>query len=75
MLDSAMCAAAISQLDGKRSATVEISVKFIKAVIAQPIEARGIVLSRSRDIFYCQAAISDSSNNLRALATGVVKEI
>lgn len=75
LLDSAICSAALSYLDGNHCATVEISVKFIKPVVGNNIKAVGEVISRSKDIFFCKSSIIDSTGRVRALATGIVKSI
>lgn len=75
LLDSAICAAALSNLDSEHCATVEISVKFIKPVVGGNIKALGEVISRSRDIYFCKSSIVDSAGRVRALATGIVKSV
>lgn len=75
LLDSAICSAALSHLDGDSCATVEISIKFVKPVIGSDIKAFGEVISRSKDIFFCKSSITDSNGRVRALATSIVKSI
>lgn len=75
LLDSAICAAALSYFDGARCATVEISVKFLKPVIGENIKALGEVISRSSDIYFCKSSIVDPTGRIRALATGIVKSV
>lgn len=73
LLDAAICSAALSHLGSTYCATVEMSVKFMKPVFGNDVQALGTVISRSKDLFYCQASVSDSLGRIRALATGIVK--
>jgi uncharacterized protein (TIGR00369 family) len=75
LLDSAICASALSYLDGNRCATIEISVKFMKPISGCCVKAIGSVASRSGNLFYCQSSIVDNLGRIKALATGVVKSI
>lgn len=73
LLDASMCSAALSHFESTHCATVEMSVKFMKPVFGTDIRAMGSVISTSKDLFYCQASISDNFGRIKALATGIVK--
>jgi uncharacterized protein (TIGR00369 family) len=75
LLDAAMCCAALSHLESAHCATVEMSVKFMKPVLGNDVTSVGTVISKSKDLFYCQASISDNLGHIKTLATGIVKSV
>jgi uncharacterized protein (TIGR00369 family) len=75
LLDSAMCVATLATLRGQKCATVDMSVKFLKPVLGQSICASGKVISRSKNLFFCEASIHDSRGRKRVVATGLVQAI
>jgi len=75
LLDSAICSAALSHLNGTHCATAEISVKFMKPVIGTEIKSIGEVVSRSKDLFFCKSQIINTAGQVCALATGIVKSM
>lgn len=75
LLDSAMCAAALTQLAGRRCATADMSVRFIKPVIGDSVAATGRVVSRSRDLLFCEAWVLDARGRRRVEASGLIQAI
>lgn len=75
LLDTAMCAAALSRLTGRRCATVDMSVRFIKPVIADKVTATGWVVSRARDLLFCEAWVLDARGRRRVEAKGLIQAI
>ena len=75
LLDSAMCAAALSRLAGRRCATVNMSVQFIKPVSAHTVTATGRVVSRTRDLLFCESWVSDARGRRRVKAMGLIQAI
>jgi uncharacterized protein (TIGR00369 family) len=75
LLDSAICAASIARLGGKRCATVEISTRFIKPVNLKTLIAKGRVISRSGKLLFCEASIASERGRILVQASGLVHEI
>lgn len=75
LLDCAMCTAALTRLAGQRGATVDISIQFIKPVISESVTAFGKVVSRSRDLLFCEAWVVDARGRPRVEAKGLVQAI
>lgn len=75
LLDAAMCSSALSYLESSHCATVEMSVKFMRPVVGDDLRAAGTVISKSKDLFYCQATIADNLGDIKTLATGIVKSV
>jgi len=76
LMDTAMCAASLFRLGlNVRCATLEMSVKFIKPVLGEPVRSIGHVISRSDDILFCEASVFDFRGRIRVTASGMIKKL
>lgn len=71
LFDCALGVAGVLQLPGKRTGTVELSIKLLRPVVGDEVEIFGAAIKRSKQIVFAESELF-SGGRLCALATGIV---
>ena len=71
LFDCALGVAGVLQLPGKRTGTVELSIKLLRPVLGERVEIFGAAIKRSRQIVFTESELF-SGGRLCAMASGLV---
>lgn len=75
LLDCALVVPGILHFGSERCATIELSVKIMRPVIAKDVRSVGYAVSKTKHLAFTRAAVFDLRNQVRAMATGVVTKL
>lgn len=71
LFDCALGVAGVLQLPGRRTGTVELSIKLLRPVLGASVDIYAAAIKRSRQIVFTESELF-SAGRLCALATGIV---